>query len=104
MSLKGIVSLASSTCQWRDAPMDRTQRNQWRADFESGVGHLENPLFLADVTMPIFVIRLANGLPRVPQAGGHVTMPVSFLATKGETSYLDLSPSLEVASLPMTVP
>ena len=32
--------------------MGRTQRNQWLAEFESGAGHLENPLFLADVTMP----------------------------------------------------
>jgi len=44
--------LASFTCQWRDALMGRTQRNQWLAEFESGAGHLENPLFLADVTMP----------------------------------------------------
>src|SRR5208282_2722440 len=48
----GIVTLASFTCQWRDALMGRTQRNQWLAEFESGAGHLENPLFLADVTMP----------------------------------------------------
>ncbi len=32
--------------------MGRTQRNQWLAEFESGAGNLENPLFLADVTMP----------------------------------------------------
>ncbi len=49
---EGIVTLASFTCQWRDALMGRTQRNQWLAEFESGTGHLENPLFLADVTMP----------------------------------------------------
>ena len=35
--------------------MGRTQRNQWLAEFESGAGHLENPLFLADVTMPLIV-------------------------------------------------
>src|SRR5208337_5217772 len=51
-SAGGIVTLASFTCQWRDALMGRTQRNQWLAEFESGTGHLENPLFLADVTMP----------------------------------------------------
>ncbi len=34
--------------------MGRTQRNQWLAEFESGTGHLENPLFLADVTMPLY--------------------------------------------------
>jgi hypothetical protein len=27
--------------------------NQWLAEFESGAGHLENPLFLADVTTPV---------------------------------------------------
>src|SRR5271157_599372 len=48
----GIVTLASFTCQWRDALMGRTQRNQWLAEFESGAGYLENPLFLANVTMP----------------------------------------------------
>ena len=48
----GIVTLASSTCEWRDALMGRTQRNQWLAEFGSSAGHLGNPLFLADVTMP----------------------------------------------------
>ena len=54
---RGIVTLASFTCQWRDALMGRTQRNQWLAEFESGAGHLENPLFLADVTMPAGLAR-----------------------------------------------
>ncbi len=48
----GIVTLASFTCQWRVVLMGRTQRNQWLAELESGAGHLENPLFVADVTMP----------------------------------------------------
>ena len=52
IGLKGIVTMASFTCQWRDALMGRTQRNQWLAELESGAGHIENPLFLADVTMP----------------------------------------------------
>src|SRR5271157_3438068 len=55
---KGIVTLASFTCQWRDALMGRTQRNQWLAEFESGAGRLENPLFLADVTMPSYALCL----------------------------------------------
>src|SRR5271157_3763745 len=54
-AISGIVTLARFTCQWRDALMGRTQRNQWLAEFESGTGHLENPLFLADVTMPVSV-------------------------------------------------
>ena len=52
MASAGIVTLASFTCQRRDALVGRTQRNQWLAEFESGAGNLENPLFLADVTMP----------------------------------------------------
>ena len=35
--------------------MGRTQRNQGLAEFESGAGHLEIPLFLTDVTMPSVV-------------------------------------------------
>ena len=58
IALEGIVTLASFTCQWRDALTGRTQRNQWLVEFESGAGNLENPLFLADVTMPLGVIGL----------------------------------------------
>ncbi len=62
----GIVTLASFTCQWRDALMGRTQLNQWLAEFARGTGHPENPLFLADVTMPMR--RPARGeAPRVGQ-------------------------------------
>src|SRR5208337_4867723 len=59
MRPRGIVTLASFTCQWRDALIGRTQRNQWLAEFESGAGHLENPLFLPDVTMPAEYFRTA---------------------------------------------
>jgi len=62
----GIVTLASFTCQWRDALMGRTQRNQWLAEFESGTGHLENPLFLADVTMPSGVQERPLAAERLP--------------------------------------
>jgi len=40
--------------------MGRTQRNQWLAEFESGAGRLENPLFLADVTMPSYALTDAS--------------------------------------------
>src|SRR5208337_1231863 len=61
---RGIVTLASFTCQWRDALIGRTQRNQWLAEFESGAGHLENPLFLPDVTMPSWIVNFTRVEPR----------------------------------------
>jgi hypothetical protein len=52
------LALARALSRWPvllvngDALMGRPQRNQWIAEFESGAGHLKNPLFLADMTMP----------------------------------------------------
>ena len=45
--------------------MGRTLRNQWLAEFESGAGHLENPLFLADVTMPLLPLFKNGSAPHV---------------------------------------
>ena len=48
----GIVTLAIITCQRGDPLIGRRQENQWVGDFHGGAGPLQNPLFLANVTMP----------------------------------------------------
>jgi|SRR5271166_1267277 len=53
---EGIVTLASFACQSRDALIGRIQVNQWVGEFGNGAGHLQNPLFLADVTMPMKLV------------------------------------------------
>ena len=50
--LRGIVTLAIFTCQRGDALIGHKQENQWLGDFRGGAGPLQNPLFLANVTMP----------------------------------------------------
>jgi Oxidoreductase molybdopterin binding domain len=48
----GIVTLAIFTFQSRDALIGRRQGNQWLGEFHGGTGPLQNPLFLANVTLP----------------------------------------------------
>src|SRR5208337_4641118 len=48
----GIVTLATFTCQPREAVIGRRQENQWLGELQRGTGPLQNPLFLANVTMP----------------------------------------------------
>src|SRR5271157_2625345 len=50
--LEGIVTLATFTCQPREAVIGRRQENQWLGELQRGTGPLQNPLFLANVTMP----------------------------------------------------
>src|SRR5208337_1067301 len=50
---KGIVTLATFTCQPREAVIGRRQENQWLGELQRGTGPLQNPLFLANVTMPV---------------------------------------------------
>ena len=52
------------------ASVARTQRNQWLAEFESGTGHLENPLFLAHVTMPFGGFQTPAHRPTSPFVNG----------------------------------
>ena len=49
----GIVTLATFTCQPREAVIGRRQENQWLGELQRGTGPLQNPLFLANVTMPV---------------------------------------------------
>ena len=48
----GIVTLATFTCQPREAVIGRRQENQWLGELQRGTGPFQNPLFLANVTMP----------------------------------------------------
>ena len=50
--LMGIVTLATFTCQPREAVIGRRQENQWLGELQRGTRPLQNPLFLANVTMP----------------------------------------------------
>jgi hypothetical protein len=45
--------LATFTCQPREAVIGRRQENQWLGEFQRGIGPLQNPLFLANVTIPL---------------------------------------------------
>src|ERR1700733_2183479 len=47
----GIVTFSSFTCQPRDALAVHRQGNQWFEDLYGGAEPLQNPLFLANVTM-----------------------------------------------------
>src|SRR5208337_1584524 len=47
-----IVTLATFTCQPREAVIGRRQENQWLGELQRGTGPHQNPLFLANVTMP----------------------------------------------------
>src|SRR5208337_4659092 len=53
----GIVTLATFTCQPREAVIGRRQENQWLGELQRGTGPLQNPLFLANVTMPPCLVR-----------------------------------------------
>jgi hypothetical protein len=53
----GIVTLAIFTCQSLAALIGGRQENQWLAEFHGGTGPLQNPLFLANVTMPLGEVR-----------------------------------------------
>jgi hypothetical protein len=46
--------------QSRDALIGRRQGNQWLGKFHGGTGPLQNPLFLANVTMPLAPYRAAR--------------------------------------------
>jgi hypothetical protein len=50
--LAAALSRWRFTCQSRDALIGRRQGNQWLGEFHGGTGLLQNPLFLANVTMP----------------------------------------------------
>ena len=52
----GIVTLATFTCQPLEAVIGRRQENQWLGELQRGTGPLQNPLFLANVTMPLWSI------------------------------------------------
>src|SRR5271165_5469868 len=52
LNLHGMVTLATFTCQPREAVIGRRQENQWLGELQRGTGPLQNPLFLANVTMP----------------------------------------------------
>jgi hypothetical protein len=52
ISREGIVTLAIFICQSRDALIGRRQGNQWLGELHGRTGPLQNPLFLANVTMP----------------------------------------------------
>ena len=54
---KGIVTLATFTCHPREAVIGRRLENQWLGELQRGTGPLQNPLFLANVTMPAKAIR-----------------------------------------------
>ena len=58
----GIVTLATFTCQPREAVIGRRQENQWLGELQRGTGPLQNPLFLANVTMPFSGHSLRAGL------------------------------------------
>jgi ABC-type sugar transport system substrate-binding protein len=66
MSNAGIVTLAIFTCQSPDALMGRRQGNQWFGEFHGGTGPLQNPLFLANVTMPSALATLGFRTPKAP--------------------------------------
>ena len=53
MPCRGIVTLATFTCQPREAVIGRRLENQWLGELQRGTGPLQNPLFLANVTMPL---------------------------------------------------
>jgi hypothetical protein len=55
---EGLVTFAGFTCQPRDALMGRSQDNQWLGELHGGTKALGNPLFLANVTMPLAANRL----------------------------------------------